>query len=198
MSEVCVCDVLCRNYNAMRIIQIQTFAIASILALLCSCSSQQAPPENKEMELLRKETELAKKETELVKKELELSKDTSNANTSNTSGNTAPETQPKLTSIAVRFEPVWINGVGSGLFDPNMTAVLTTTAGRLNGKINSRGVISISGVPCNEEIGISLPPTHGFGGGTKYYKRFVKCDKPVVNLGRLKIGSFDEDYGITK
>jgi hypothetical protein len=182
----------------MRIIQIQTFGIALVLALLCSCSSQQAPADNKEMELLRKETELARKETELAKKELELSKDISNANTSNTIANTVTETQTKPTTVTIRLEPVWINGVGSGLFDRNMTAVLTTTARRFSGKVNGRGVITISGVPCDEQVGIALPPTHGFGGGTKYYKRFVKCDKPVVNLGKLKIGSFDEDYGITK
>lgn len=176
-------------------VQIQTFAITCLLALLCSCASQQLPGENKEVELLRKETELAKKETELAKKELELSKNTSNPSPSNADSNATATPEPTSTNVTVRLEPVYINGVGSALSDPNMTAVITTSAGRLSGKVNSRGVISISGVPCNAQVSIALPPTHGFGGGTKVYKRFVKCGKPVANFGKLKVGSFDEDYG---
>lgn len=174
----------------------QILLFVAIANWLWACGGSQTS-ENKEVELLRKETELAKKEAELAKKELEMSKDNSvnsNANTStvNINSTATPSQPPKPTKVKVRLEPVWINGVGSALYDPNMTAILTTSAGRFSGKVNGRGVIIIANIPCDEQINISLPPTHGFGGDTKYYKRFIKCDKSTVNLGKLKVGSFDD------
>lgn len=160
--------------------------------LLISCSSEQSRADNKDLELLRKETELAKKEAELAKKELELSKQPTNSNVSNAIPAEATPPPPKLTTVTIRFEPVWINGRGAGLFDPGMTAIVRSSAGKSSGKVNGRGVISIKAIPCDEEISIALPPTHGWGGDTVYHRRFVKCGKPVVNLGQLKIGSLED------
>jgi hypothetical protein len=184
--------------NLMRRTLIPILCFALLCELFCACSSQQTPAENKEMELLRKETELAKKETELTKKELELSKDTANSNASNANSNGTPAPPITPTTVTIRFEPVWINGVGSALFDPNTTALVTTSVGHFSGSVNARGVIAIDGVPCNEQITIAIPPT-AFGSRTKTFKRFMKCDKSRVNLGKLKVGSFDDDWrGIIK
>ncbi len=163
-----------------------------LCGLLLSCSSQQSSADKKDVELLRKETELAKKEAELAKKELELSKQPTNSNVSNAISTEATPPPPKLSTVTIRFEPVWINGRGAGLFDPGMTAIVRSSAGKSSGKVNGRGVISIKGIPCDEEINIALPPTHGWGGATVYHRRFIKCGKPVVDLGQLKIGGLED------
>ena len=97
-------------------------------------------------------------------------------------------------TVKVYFEPAWINGRGVPLFDPDMTAILYTSKGNFNGKVNSRGRIIVGKVPCGENITIALPPTHGWEGRTVYHKRFIGCNKPSVNLGVLKIGSADDGF----
>ncbi|MBA4122703.1 MAG: serine/threonine protein kinase [Acidobacteria bacterium] len=99
-----------------------------------------------------------------------------------------PTVTTKPTKVKVRFEPVWINGVGSGLFEPSMTAVVSSSAGKNSGQVNNRGVISMDNIPCNEQITITVLPVEGLATKTVVFKRFIKCDNPVVNLGKLKIG----------
>ncbi len=100
---------------------------------------------------------------------------------------------PRIMKVRVRFAPVWINGYGSSLSDPNITAILITSKGRFNGRVNGSGFITLENVPCNEQVTIVLPPTHGWKEyGTVTHKRFLKCDKATANLGELKIGSIYE------
>ncbi len=102
-----------------------------------------------------------------------------------------PTVIPKQTVVKLRLEPEWINGRGDGLFTPSMTAILSTSEGKFTGRVNNRGVITFDNIPCNEQITIALPPEQGLSTDTVYYKRFIKCDKPTVNLGKLKIGGYE-------
>ncbi|MGB7207693.1 MAG: hypothetical protein WBD27_03440 [Pyrinomonadaceae bacterium] len=169
---------------------IQMLCLSLILGLLCSCSSQQAPAENKEMELLRKETELAKKETELAKKELELSRNTdpnlANVTTTEPSPITgaAPEAITE-TKVLLRFindaRACWIIKGKITLRTQGQTFTAVT---------GKKGYATFEGVPCGEKAVISVSEFANPYESDQPARQLIKCAKSVY------LGTFSNYYGV--